>query len=333
MTKNPNQNLIFSPFSIQLCLGLTHLGARGDTADEIAQVIGYSSSFNVNHLTDALERLNEHSVIQIANKIYVKFGYDLKPNYEVSVREKLKSQVESIDFRQTVLAAKKINDWIETQTNHRLKDVVKPQQLDDAIRMVLINAVYFKANWFRKFYTAEPDNFTNQDQSVTKVQMMTNEDHFSVGRVDAVSAYVVKLNYYQNYNDTKTAMFIVIPDDVDGLTKIEQNLDKLNFREIKERMESKYIHLTMPKFTFETEVSLVDILKNSGMRKAFTEAADFSDMLSSNEKISISDAIHKAFIKVDEKGTEAAAVTGSLELNSLENIGLMDKVQLNFNRT
>lgn len=312
LTTNSNQNLVFSPFPIQLCLGLAHLGARDNTADEIAQVIGYSSNFNVDHLSEALDSLNEYSTIQVANKVYVKSGYNLKPHYETSVREKLKSEVESIDFTESMIAAKKINDWIDTQTNHRLKNVIDSQQLNEAIRMVLINAVYFKANWFRKFYTAEPEKFTNQDGSIASVQMMTNEDHFNVGRIDALSAYVVKLSYFQDFNDTNTAMYVIIPDSVDGLTKIEKNLDKLNFRQIKERMQSKYIDLSMPKFTFETEVPLVDVLKNMGMKKAFTNAADFSDMLISDEQISISDAIHKAFIKVDEKGTEAAAVTGNL---------------------
>lgn len=307
MTTNPDTNIIYSPFSIQLCLALAHSGANGATANEIGQVIGYSSNFNQRSVSRLLDRLNEQNVLQVANKVYVKSGSRLNSQYESSIRNDLKSGVESIDFGQGVSAAKTISDWIETQTNHKIKDMVKPNMIDDQTKLMLVNAVYFKANWEKEFRDARPGQFTNHDQSVSTVPMMYEEVWFDKTHLDALSATVVKIPYLK----PNIAMYLVIPDATNGLTKVEQNLDQLNFQQIKSRMESTYMNFHMPKFEFETGLELGDALKRMGMTTAFSSRADFSNMLTPKEGMFITDAIHKAFIKVDEKGTEAGAATGN----------------------
>lgn len=125
--------------------------------------------------------------------------------------------------------------------------------------------------------------------------------------LENLGTHVVKIPYAE----TNIAMFLVIPDTTNGLSKVEQNLDQLNFMEINSRMISTFMTFEMPKFDFKTGLELGEVLKRMGMRKAFTDQADFSNMLSPKEGMYISEVIHKAYINVDEKGTEAGAATGN----------------------
>lgn len=151
MTTKNNENIIFSPFSIQLCIALSHLGANGVTADEIGHVIGYSSNFTHDSISRLLDVLYKQDVLQIANKIYVKNSLHLNPQYKTSIQNLLKSSVESIDFAQTISTAKIISDWIELQTNHKIKNMVTPDMINETTKLMLVNAVYFKAPWRNEF--------------------------------------------------------------------------------------------------------------------------------------------------------------------------------------
>lgn len=302
-----DENIIFSPFSIQLCIALAHLGASGETANEIGHVIGYSSNFSHAKISTLLDYLNKQDVLQIANKVYAKKGLHLNTKYETSLQNSLKSSVESIDFDQRSPAAKTISGWIEAQTNHKIKDMVKPDMINDGTKLMLVNAVYFKANWDTEFNNARPGDFTNHDLSISEVPMMHKQMWLPMTHLDTLASHVVKIPYA----NTNIAMFLVIPDTTSGLSYIEQNLDQLNFMKISTQMESTFMTFEMPKFEFKTGADLVEPLKRMGMPTAFTNEADFSNMLSPKEDMYITDVIHKAYIKVDEKGTEAGAATGN----------------------
>lgn len=306
-----------------MCVGLAHLGAHGQTQEEIAHVLGYGPDFDTKNMSNILQRLHDqNNALQIANKVYVKSGYSLNQKYEKGVTEDLKSEVESLDFNQNEEAAKTVNDWIEDHTNHKIKNMVQSSMLGSDTRLLLVNAVYFKAAWKIQFNQGSTQDFTNSDGSTTKTELMFNEDDFHVAHFENLASHIVKMNYH----DTNIAMYVVIPDETQGLTKVEQNLAQLNFKEIGAQLTRSYIKLFMPKFEFEHETGLNEILKKMGMATAFTDTADFSGILEKNDlPLKISDAIHKAFIKVDEKGTEAGAATGLiLRFNYKGNVTISD---------
>lgn len=232
------------------------------TADEIGQVIGYSSHFNTKNVSRALDRLNEQSLLQVANKIYVKGGSELNPVYETSVKDDLKSGVESLNFGQSVAAAKTINDWIETKTNHKIKDMVSADKLNANTKIVLVNAVYFKANWSRPFGHVSPGTFTNDDMTEKTLEFMKDHGSYKLLHSPGLSAQILKMEYA----DTNIAIYLVVPDAIDGLPQLEQNLDQLNFNDIEPRMESTFLELLMPRFEFEYDVQLNEPLKQVRVR-------------------------------------------------------------------
>lgn len=261
-------------------------------------------------MSDILQHLHEqNNAFQVANKVYVKSGATLNPKYEKDVRGDLKSEVETIDFNQNQPAAKTINDWIESQTNHKIKDIVQPAMLGSDTVLLLVNAVDFKGSWSIQFNKGSTEEFTNADGTRSSTQLMSNEDDFKLYHDENLAAHVVKMNYHE----TNIAMYVIIPDEAQGLKKVEENLAQLNFKEIDAKLKKRYIKLLMPQFEFEYEASLNEMLQKMGMATAFTDSADFSGMLETNTTpLKISDAIHKAFIRVDEKGTEASAASGKI---------------------
>lgn len=305
--KDAHRNIIYSPFSIQLCVALAHLGAKGQTQEEIAHVLGYTPDFDSKNLSTVLQTFyKENNALQVANKVYVKSGHTLNPKYKHDVTGDLKSEVESIDFDQKAIAAANINEWIENQTNHKIKNMISSEMISHDTLMMLVNAVYFKGAWEDEFRPSLEGEFTNSDGNVVKTQIMQNTEDYEVGHIESLSAHIVKLKYHE----TNIAMYVIIPDETQGLGKIEQNLEKLNFKELKSQLQMKYIEFFLPKFEFDLNVSLTEILQKMGMVTAFMDNADFSGMFEAPVPMKVSNAIHKAFIKVDEKGTEAAGVTG-----------------------
>ncbi|XP_063700031.1 antichymotrypsin-2-like [Culicoides brevitarsis] len=311
VAKNAEDNIIYSPFSIQACLALAHLGASGVTADELANVIGYSSHFNHESLAKLLEDFEALKVLQVANKVYVKTGSQLSPEYETSVKNLLKSSIESINFADKKSAARQMSAWVEEHTNNKIQDMIQPNMIDELTNLILINAVYFKANWATEFYDAQPHDFTNHDQTVNQVPWIRKSLHLPYTHDAKLSASIVKIPYKYS---TNMSMFVIIPDEKQGLAKIEQT--PIKFLELNEKLESTFIDFAMPKFEFKTKLDLGKMLKKIGMPTALSGDADFSKMFVTKEKVPISDVIHEAFIKVDEYGTEAGAATAILMLGS-----------------
>lgn len=221
-------------------------------------MIGYSSNFDTKNVSNALRHFNEQSVLQIANKIYAKSDYELNSLYASSVKGKLQSEVESINFSENVKAAELINNWIETKTEHKIKNVVQPEIFDDNTMLVLINAIYFKALWKKQFEPLPNQTFTNYDGSQKETEFMKLNYMLKFVHSDALNTHIVKVPY----KDTNIAMYVIIPDDVTGVKDVEQKLDQLNFSEIESRMKDEFISLWMPKFDVTYDVILNEHLKN-----------------------------------------------------------------------
>lgn len=315
MPDKAEKNVIYSPFSIQTCLTMAFLAANGQTAKEMETVLKYGSNTDKEKLSQKFEELltgiENESGLGIANKIYVKTGFSLQQRYSELVEKYFKSKVELLDFANTAVAAKTINQWVEQKTNDRIKDLISPEMLDPSdTRVVLVNAIYFKGKWTYPFdprFTQKMPFWTTPTDSVD-VDMMSIKKKFRYGKLDKFDSTALELTY----KDSNISMLIILPNQRDGITALEKRIGEINLTEIDQSLYNTEVELLLPKFEYEYTIDLNDVLKKMGMETAFTVAADFSGLLNSPEELYISKVVHKAFIKVDEEGAEAAAATGML---------------------
>ncbi|XP_058981857.1 antichymotrypsin-2-like isoform X3 [Musca domestica] len=310
---NAKKNVVFSPFSIQTCIAMARMGAAGDTAIEMDKGMGLTVQNEeslANNYHNILTQYENSNILKIANKIYVMKNYEVKEKFNELLTKKFFSTVDSIDFGQNVQAAKTINTWVESKTNNLIKDLVSPNVLNDDTRLVLVNAIHFKGEWahpFPEYATKEKDFYLDETNSV-KVPMMHISERFRYGEFPELDAKALEMPY----KNSDLSMLIILPNSRTGLVDLEEKLKSVSLHDLTSKMSSYKVNVDMPKFKAEFEMELSDVLKSLGMARMFSAAADFSNMLKSPEGLQVSKVIHKAFIEVNEKGTEAAAATAIL---------------------
>ena len=333
-----NGNLFFSPFSISQAMAMTYIGAGGQTKTEMREALNIPTGhdkqdkvlpWNVDELAAAYKHLNSRLKgergskgrfqIQIANALWGQKRAKFKKTFGDLVKEQFGGKIQSLNFAQPDQAAKAINDWVARQTRDRIKDLVTADALNADTRLVLTNAIYFKGAWAHPFqadHTKKADFHLDAQKSV-QADMMTQTKIFRYAQVDGV--HILELSYA----DRDTAMVILLPQKPEGLAELEKKLAKEVKRdpasmpgeespsaldEYLKKLEKHEVHVVLPKFKFTGQFVLADALKAMGMPLAFDGAkADFSGM--SEDKLYISTVLHKAFVDVNEEGTEAAAVT------------------------
>jgi serpin B len=312
-------NLFFSPYSISLALAMTYGGARGDTELEIAQTLHFDlpqaqlhSAFNALDLE--LERRAEPIVLpdgeqegfklNIANSIWGQVDYSFLAEYLDLLALNYGAGMRVVDFVQEVEAARQeINGWVSDETEGLIEDLIPEGALDEATRLVLANAIYFNAAWAVAFNEeATTDSpFTLLDGGQVQVPMMHQTE--SMGFAEGDGYQIVERAYVGG----SMAMDIILPAQ-GRFEAIESALDAEWLEEALAGLQRGKIDLSMPRFEFESEVGLSQVLADMGMPTAFGNEADFSGM-DGTRALFISDVLHKAFVSVDEKGTEAAAAT------------------------
>lgn len=199
-----------------------------------------------------------------------------------------------------------INEWVSDETEGKIEDLIPAGAINALTRLVLANAIYFNAGWQSTFDEdlTEDAAFTLVDGNQKSVPMMSTSDPESFGYAAGDGYEVVELPY----NGGQLSMVIILPEE-DGFDVFEANLNAKKLAEVLNNLEIKQVELQMPKFSFESEFGLVGVLRQLGVQAAFDpQVADFSG-IDGTKDLSISDVIHKAFVSVDEKGTEAAAAT------------------------
>lgn len=314
--RSSDGNLILSPYSISLALAMTYAGARGETESQMADVLHFSGqdihpAFNALDLELAKSGEStdkEHTPLQlnIANAVWAEQTYPFVQEFLDTVALNYGAGIRLADFiSQYEPVRKEINGWVEDQTKDKIKDLIPQGVLNERTRMALVNAIYFKADWLSQF---DPNNthdapFHLLDGSETQVKMMS-EGLTSIPYLSGDGYQAVELPYAGQ----TAAMTIIVPDE-GNFAEFESNFDAAKLDEILNTMQPSSVQLGLPKFKFESEFSLPSQLSALGMTDAFQPfIADFSGM-TGNRDLFISDVIHKAFVAVDEKGTEAAAAT------------------------
>jgi serpin B len=305
-------NLFFSPYSISTALAMTYAGARGQTATEMAQTLHFPA--NHQELHPALARLlkdmdgqgkDRPFEMHVANALWGQKGYDfrnefldlLKANYGAGLRE--------VDFVQASDAARQIiNRWVEEQTKDKIKDLIPSGVLNAMTRLVLTNAIYYKAPWQTPFEASltKPEEFQVAADQKVKVPMMHQESGFKY--LDGGTFQLLDMPY----KGLNQSMVVLLPKKTDGLTELEKTLTAQNLGSWLARSRAREVQVTFPKFKFTRAFELNKKLAEMGMPLAFSDRADFSGM-DGRKDLYISNVIHKAFVDVHEKGTEAAAAT------------------------
>jgi serpin B len=316
-----NGNLVFSPTSIETALAMTYAGASGQTAAEMAKTLHFGLQGDALHQAfnslDSLlesrswqgkdaEGKDQRVLVKTANSLWAQKGLVFERLFLDTLAADYGAGVRLADYKTAAEDAReKINSWVAGQTEDKIKDLIPQGALDALTRLVLVNAVYLDADWaspFDKAMTADGQFNTLAGSAVT-TPMMTQSAGFPYAQGDGWQA--IELPYARH----ELAMLLIVPDQ-GRFSQIEGQLQSgLIDRVAAALAPASEVDLTMPKFKFRTQAALADALKALGMRTAFSgETADFSGM-TEQEKLSISDVIHEAYIAVDEKGTEAAAAT------------------------
>ncbi len=324
LAESGDGNLFMSPYSISLALAMTYTGAAGNTADEMADTLGFALPPEQLHAAfNALDQLlaargeglepDQRFTLQIANSIWGQDGVEFEQPFLDAVAENYGAGMHIVDFAGATEAARlAINGWVEDNTNDRIKDLIAKGALTPNTVMVLANAIFFKATWASEFERAAtiPGPFTLLNGETVYTDLMRQQDFFATAEGDGYSAIEMR------YVGEETSMVVVMPD-AGEFEQFEKSLTSQKLAQIVDSLEVKSVDLQFPKFEFESKFSLPDQLRALGMIDAFIGGvADFSAMRTPTSGLFISDVIHQAFVAVDEEGTEAAAATAVITMDS-----------------
>jgi len=322
LSKTSPDNLFFSPFSIHIAFAMPFAGAAGATRAEMENVFGYPADSQ--GLTPAFgEYLKSFPgfggtpaatayEFTLANRIWAQKTYPFSKTYLDTVKTLFASELQLVDFMTDAKRIRvDINSWVETLTQGKIKNLIPEGVLSELTRLVLVNAVYFKGIWeseFPKAETADAD-FYARGTNATKVPMMHQTGRFGLATQDGYQCLRLP------YKGGTLAMFVFLPKTRDGIKALETALSARPPAEWAAGLDEAEVYVSFPRFKIESQFSLPPALKSLGVVQAFSEAAaDFSRMIDpvngkAEPGLFISDAIHKAFVAVDEQGTEAAAAT------------------------
>jgi serpin B len=307
-------NLFFSPYSISSALAMTYAGARGNTALEMQQVLHFSLGEEETHpafseLNRALRKLQKKGALQllIANSLWPQKEYPLLLDYRRLTQDYYGISITPVDYINTTEAARQtINQWVEDQTQARIKELIQPGHLTPSTRLALVNAIYFKGIWehpFNSKYTAEAV-FHVTPQQTTTVFMMTQTRSFRYAEEEDLQMMELP------YAGGALSMLVILPKGNDALDKVEAKLTPDHLERWRQHLSEQEVCIRLPKFRITWGAyALNKSLESLGMTNAFSTAADFSGMSSQTPGLFIGMVLHKAFIAVNEEGTKAAAAT------------------------
>jgi serpin B len=311
-------NLFFSPYSISTALAMTYAGARGETERQMARTLHFTLGQDQLHpafasLEAGLQAVQEPGQIQlhVANSLWPQIGYPFLQAYLSLVREHYGVLITPVDYGQAEAARTAINTWVEGKTEKKIEDLIPSGMLDALTTLVLVNAIYFKGNWANQFdpnLTAAAPFWLTPAERV-EVPMMTQEQEFRYAEWEGLQ--VLELPYVGN----DLSMVVLLPEATDGLAALEEALTVENLDRWTNRLRQREVVVFLPKFGMSWGFELSRTLISLGMGAAFG-GADFSGM-DGTRSLFIDKVVHKAFVDVNEEGTEAAAATAVLMVRGM----------------
>jgi serpin B len=313
LRENTKENLFFSPYGIASVLAMAHAGARGETADEMAKTLSFS--LKQDEIPGAYRSLLGATLhpdrpgceLNVANRFWCQQGYRFRQPFLDALHDQFQSGITEVDFRQSDAVTKEMNDWIDEKTKHRIQDAVHPGAINSETRFSIVNAVYFKGKWeesFPKQDTKDMPFFAEREQ-IQVPMMVLGESSNRYADIDNVQILE------KSYLGGDVSMLILLPrKNIKTLDQLESTLTEEKLVEWNKSLQDRDVDVFLPRFTMSTEYQLPGVLGKMGMKKAFLLAsADFSGMTETREPLALDQILHKTFLKIDEEGTEAVAVT------------------------
>ncbi|KFV08565.1 Leukocyte elastase inhibitor [Pterocles gutturalis] len=331
---NPTGNVFFSPVSVSAALAMVLLGAKGNTEAQVLKVTAAGSLFlfqtlhfdevqdihsRFQTLTTDINRSNAPYLLRLANRLFGEKSYSFLPDFLTSTQKLYGADLAAVDFLQAYDEARKeINQWVEEKTEGKIPNLLCEGSVDSMTKLVLVNAIYFKGNWAEKFKEADTIDMPfrlNKNERKT-VKMMYQKNKFNFGYIPEMKIRVLELPY----DGRELSMIVLLPDDIEddstGLQKLEEQitLEKLHEWTCPEHLYSSDLHVRLPKFKLEESYDLKSDLSAMGLTDVFDSGkADLSGM-SGARNLFLSKIVHKAFVEVNEEGTEAAAATAGIAM-------------------
>ena len=311
------ENVFFSPLSLSTALAMLYSGAKGTTAEEMRGVLGYESenlmdSDVYQQFPEVLKSFrnmamkNKQNSMTVANKMLVQKGFDVLEDYKKNIRANFDSPVDEVDFSDDAIT-QKINDWVRSETNDKIKKLLD-RPLDPNTKLVLLNAIYFKGVFQTKFddkLTEDDMFFVDNYQQIT-TKMMRRKGKFNFTEIPELDSSMIEIPY----SGHDISLFVVLPNDRQGIRRLNKEINDWSQMESAiHKLQETNVEVTLPKFRIETSYSLKDKLSEMGMSSVFTSNADLSG-IDGRKDLEVGQVMHKAFVEVNEEGTEAAAVTG-----------------------
>ena len=315
--KKEKGDLFFSPYSISSALAMTYSGARGRTAEEMAKTLHFipraeKTNAGFSDLNAKLGEVHKKGNVKllIANSLWPQKDHRFLPEYLSSMNSYYGASVYPVDYRNASGEARtRINSWVEERTQGKIRNIIQ-KPLDPETSLVLVNAIYFKGNWAHKFDRMKTANaeFSLLSGARKHVPMMRQRGKF--GYYETEDAKLLELPYVGE----QLSMIIILPNEASQLSSLENRLTASNLQSWLSGLKEQYVNVDLPKFrvTWGT-YDLVTPLQSLGLRKAFGRGADFSGM-DGTKNFRIERLLHKAFVEVNEEGTEAAAATVAVGL-------------------
>lgn len=335
--KSTEGNLFFSPFSISTCLAMTYAGANGGTAKEMAQVLHLQNNpvDTAKSFAGLQAQLNDAQKgngieLSTANGLWAQQQHAFVPAFLATARDQYQAHLKEVDFSTAAEPARQeIDDWVSTKTRGKIADLLPPGVLNTFTRLVLVNAIYFKGRWAETFKTnlTAIDFFTVTSARKVQIPLMHLKARFRYAELDGFQ--LLELPYAASETPAgspapgpliarpanappdagRLSLVVLLPKDPDGLKPLENSLGEAALANWLARAAPRQVDVFFPKFKMTAQFRLAQTLAGMGMPRAFSPQADFSGM-DGERDLFISAVVHKAFVEVNEEGTEAAAATG-----------------------
>jgi len=295
--RESGENIIISPLSIYHILSLTANGADNKTLKEIIKALCNKSLKEINDINIILySKIYNYNTVRLANAIFTQYLKDNLGKEFLNKASKYKTHIGKLE------GAEQVNNWCSESTDGKITNIV--DKIDDEINMLLINVIYFNGEWEKEFdkKNTKKGEFTNYKKEKKLIDFMRISDKFYCHEDDNMQSVLL------NYKEDNMKALIILPTNEYDINKYIQNFSIQDYNNILNSMTEEKFNLILPKFEINFDCELKNVLMKLGMKNAFTDNADFSNLINDKD-IKIDNVFHKAYIKVDEKGTKAYAAT------------------------
>ncbi|CAD5214853.1 unnamed protein product [Bursaphelenchus xylophilus] len=316
-------NVVVSPISILTVLSMVYSGAANETKEEFNEVLGYNGEeddwnkhFSI--LLNAFEAKEKPYTLNSANKIFLRNGFDLKQSFKDKMEKFFLNAYQELDFDQKTEAVQTINKFIEDHTGGKITDLVDESNISELTKLVVVNALYFKSTWEKKFDKNKTEDkvfFVKPDQA-KKVKMMKKEAKFIY--YDETDFQLLGLPYAGE----GVYLFVLLPREKFGADDLLKTLDAEKLKSLISRRYKVKVDVELPRFKINSKTKLNDAMKNIGLQKGFGIEPEFTEI--AEERLKIDELLHQVFIETNEEGSEAAAATGAV-LNLLSAMPLPEE--------